>query len=251
MWTESRSHAVRSISLALGLVCSVCLLVLPVSLAAGESKEPKSKPAVPAASEDQSQESIMSVWETRVHAALRRESSAKGAEQEQAARDLVALYESLEKAKGIDKGERAELRGLVRNRLTRVSQRISRRLEKAGKKPAAVTAAKIVTQSTEPAENAVAQSDGTAAKSAVSKSTGGTKQFRGQPGQPTRAARLWARTRRTDPAHDRAAELGRQRRQRHDHLFRAAAGHRRPPNRRCSRRPERRIARPAGLGRKG
>ena len=77
----------------------------------------------------------MSEWEARVHAALRRESSTKGSEREQAVRQLAALYDSLEKAKGIDKRERAELRGLVRSRLWRISDRIGKQIEKA-KKPA-------------------------------------------------------------------------------------------------------------------
>ena len=78
----------------------------------------------------------MSKWETRVHAALRRESAAKGADQNQAVRELVSLYDALEKTKGIDKEERADLRRLIRNRLTHSSERISKRLGKASKKPA-------------------------------------------------------------------------------------------------------------------
>jgi hypothetical protein len=80
-------------------------------------------------------------WENRVHAALRRESSTQGAEQEQAIRDLVGLYQSLEKAKGIDQVERDELRSIVRNRLARVGQRIAKRLKNSNKPPAALMSA--------------------------------------------------------------------------------------------------------------
>ena len=90
-------------------------------------------------------EPIESAWSARVHAALRRESSAKGAAQDEAVRDLVKLYESLKTAKGIDPDERAELGGLVRNRLARSSERISKRLDKASKKSAAAEANELVT----------------------------------------------------------------------------------------------------------
>jgi hypothetical protein len=167
MGTNSRSEALRSL-LLIGVGAGMtCLLALP-TLAAERAAKTKSAPAAKAAADapvadspgkdsaatEDAAESVMSVWETRVHAALRRESSAKGAAQEQATRDLVALYESLEKAKGIDKDERAELRGLVRNRLMRISQRISKRLDKAGKKPAAVAAASEVLPAADTASTA-------------------------------------------------------------------------------------------------
>ena len=88
-------------------------------------------------------ELIESVWESRVRAALKRESSTKGAAQDEAVRELVALYEQLRSAKGMDKDERAALRGLVRNRLARSGERIAKRIEKAKKSPA-VTANQIL-----------------------------------------------------------------------------------------------------------
>ncbi len=100
----------------------------------------------------------------------------QGGRADQAVRDLVALYESLEKAKGIDKDERAELRGLVRNRLARASQRISKRLEKAGKKPPAVLAAEAVTQPS----GTVVKSESSSPPAGGKVSTGGQVSIDGQ-----------------------------------------------------------------------
>ena len=185
MSTQGRRDAVRLLALIAVVVCGACSLA---PLAAGEAtaKKPKTAPtpeaaptskAAPAApvtaNQDNAVEQVMSLWETRVHAALRRESSAKDAAREPAVRDLVALYESLEKAKGIDQEERTELRGLVRNRLLRVSQRISKRLEKTGKKSAAVLAADAVAQSSGSAADAAAPSSGSAPQAGPGNSAGG------------------------------------------------------------------------------
>ena len=114
-------------------------------------------------------ESIQSAWETRVRAALKRESSAKGDAQDDAVRELVALYEQLTAAKGIDKDERAALRGLVRNRLARSGERIAKRVEKAKKSPAvtashpAVTANQLVASAGSAADKPYAAGNSAAA----------------------------------------------------------------------------------------
>ncbi len=123
------------------LFLPVALVVFGACLAARPAPAAEEAGGAAEATQSPSIEPPLSKWETRVHTALRRESSTTGAPQDQAVRDLVSLYESLERAKGIDKDQRAELRGLLRNRLARSSQRISKRLEKSGKPPAAESVA--------------------------------------------------------------------------------------------------------------
>ncbi len=139
-------------------------------------------------------EPIESAWSARVHAALRRESSAKGAAQDEAVRDLVKLYESLKTAKGIDPDERAELGGLMRNRLARASERISKRLDKASKKPAAAAANELVTSAGAAGEKSAASGNAASGNAASSGAAASQSSAAGQGarrGRPT-TGRSWS-----------------------------------------------------------
>jgi hypothetical protein len=129
-WAASRQKVSGAKIVVLAALSGLALLVAAASAA---EQRPVERGA---AKQDAAEQAPESPWAARTHAALRRESSTKGLDQEQAIRDLAALYSTMQKAKGIDPEERTELCGLIRGRLSSTADRIGKRLAKQAKSQA-------------------------------------------------------------------------------------------------------------------
>jgi Na+-transporting methylmalonyl-CoA/oxaloacetate decarboxylase gamma subunit len=125
-WAASLQK-VTGVKIVLAALSGLALLVAAASAAERGTAAPGP------VKQDAVEQAPESPWAARTHAALRRESSTRGLDQEQAIRDLAALYTTMEKAKGIDPAERTELCGLIRGRLSSTADRIGKRLAKQSK----------------------------------------------------------------------------------------------------------------------
>lgn len=107
------------------------IVVALLAAAPAASPEQSSAQGQPAASRTDSHERMPQQLRDAVHEAMRRQATAKGAEQAAAVQKLAAVYRELTTSTQLPSREQRELRALVRSRLARTSQTLERELAKA------------------------------------------------------------------------------------------------------------------------
>lgn len=106
------------------------LIIVLLAAVPAASPEPSSATPQPAAVEGDAPERTAQQLRDAVHAALRRQATAKEAEQEAAVRELAAVYQELTASTRLVPRARRQLRALLRSRLMRTSKALERKLAK-------------------------------------------------------------------------------------------------------------------------